>query len=412
ANVEDVDGNIYVDLTAAFAVAGLGHNHPRVVKAARDQAEELIHAMGDVYPSRVKIDFCRRLSELTPPALEQTIMGLSGASAVEAALKTAAVHTGKPGAIAFWGGYHGLSYGALAVTAYREQFRRPFLAQLNPHVRHLPYPDTYRPPFGLRFDASPEDVSRACLWHIRQTLEGPATGSEGIGAIIIEPLQGRGGEVVPPAGFLAGLREICDEFGLVLIFDEIYSGFGRTGKMFALEWEGVIPDILCVGKGMAGGFPLSAAVGKASVMASWGLSSGEAVHTSTFLGNPLGCAMALAAMDALVDEGWVDKVEEKGRAVMARLQDLQEIFPDVIGDIRGRGLMLGIDLVEDPGSRKPNTALSLALMDFCRTRGYLILPSGVHGNVLALSPPFMITDEQLDGFFEVLTEGFKAPPHP
>jgi 4-aminobutyrate aminotransferase / (S)-3-amino-2-methylpropionate transaminase / 5-aminovalerate transaminase len=405
ANVEDVDGNVYVDLTAAFAVAGLGHNHPRVVEAAKQQAENLLHAMGDVYPSRIKIEFCRRLTELTPDGLDQTILGLSGASAIEAALKTAAVHTGKPGVIAFWGGYHGLSYGALSVTAYREQFRRPFIAQLNPHVRHVPYPDPYRPPFGLGHEAPPEDVSRACLTYLRQLLEGPATGSEAIGAILIEPIQGRGGEVMPPPGFLAGLRALCDEFGLVLIFDEIFSGFGRTGKMFACEWEGVTPDILCVGKGMAGGFPLSAAVGKTAVMASWGLSSGEAIHTSTFLGNPLGCAMGLAAMNALVDEGWVPRVAESGEGMLERLRAMQRAFPEVIGDVRGRGLMLGVDLVKDPLSRTPDGRLGLSLMDFCLKRGYFILPSGTHGNVLGLSPPFVITDEQVDGFFAVLEEG-------
>ncbi len=408
SNVEDVDGNIFVDFTAAFAVAGLGHGHPRVVAAAHAQVDLLIHAMGDVYPSDRKIEFCKRLAEVAPGRLQQSILGLSGASAVEAALKTAVMHTGKSGVIAFWGAYHGLSYGALAATSYRTSFRAPFLAQLNRNVQHVPFPDPYRPPFGLSFDTPPEVVSKMCLTHLRTILQSPAAGGEGIGAVIIEPIQGRGGEVVPPPGFLQGLRDLCDEFGLVLIFDEIFSGFGRTGKMFALEHEGVVPDILCVGKGMAGGFPLSAAIGTPEVMGSWGSSVGESIHTSTFLGNPLGCAMAHTVLDVLVEEDWPTKVTEVGAKLAARLKELQARFPERIGDVRGRGLMLGVDLVTDRESRKPDGNLALALMDFCRARGYLILPSGIYGNVLGISPPFVITDEQVDGFIHTLADGLST----
>jgi 4-aminobutyrate aminotransferase-like enzyme len=405
ANVEDVDGNVFVDLTAAFAVCGLGHNPPEVVEAARAQVGRLTHAMGDVYPSRVKVELGALLSEIAPDGLCQSIFGLSGSDAVQAALKTAVMHTGKPGVIAFWGGYHGLSYGALSATAYRREFREPFLGQLSPHVTHVPFPDTYRPPFGLAQDTAPEDVGEAVLHHIRQTLEHPASGGEGIGAIIVEPIQGRGGEVVPPEGFLRGLRELCDDHELVLIFDEIYTGLGRTGSLFACEQFGVTPDIMCVGKALGGGFPISAAIGRAEVMQSWGLSSGEAIHTSTFLGNPLGCAMAKAAIETLVANDWPDKVRRRGDQLLERLWDLAARHPDIIGDVRGRGFMLGVDLIEDRDTRAPNGPLAIALTDFCRKRGYLVLPSGVYGNVLALSPPFVITDAQIDGFFEVFEEG-------
>ena len=406
ANVEDVDGNRYVDLTGAFAVAGLGHGHPRVVEAARQQCGELIHAMGDVYPAQPKIELCRRLREVTPEGLTHSILGLSGSSAVEAALKTAAISTGRPGAIAFWGGYHGLGYGALGATAYREAFRRPFLGQLNAFIDHIPFPDSYRPPFGMGFERRPEEVAQAVLAHLRDKLEGPATASESVGAVIVEPIQGRGGEVAPPPGFLAGLREICDEFGLVLIFDEIFTGFGRTGAMFACEHDGVVPDILCVGKAMGGGFPLSAAIGREEVMASWGSSTGEAIHTSTFLGNPLGCAMAVAVIDTLVEEDWPGQVARKGEQIRKRLEVFARRYPEVVGRVRGRGLMLGLELVKDRTSRTPDGALALALMDHCRRQGYLVLPSGRHGQVLALSPPFVVTDEQWEGFFQVLDEGF------
>ena len=405
ANVWDVDGNRYVDLTAAFAVAGLGHGHPRVVEAAERQASRLIHAMGDVYPSEAKIDCCERLAAMAPGDLSMSILGMSGSDAVEAALKTATVATGRPGVMAFWGGYHGLSYGALSVTAYRRQFRAPFRPQLNPHTRHVPYPDTYRPPLGGESD---EEVGRRCLEHVRAQLEHPASGGELFGAVIVEPIQGRGGEVVPPPGFLQGLRELCDEHGLVLIFDEIYTGFGRTGRMFACEHEGVVPDIMCVGKAMGGGFPLSAAVGRPEVMRAWGASAGEAIHTSTFLGNPLGCAMASAAMDTLVEENWPEKVAEAGGWLREQLEALQRRFPARIGRVRGRGLMLGLDLVKDPVGRDPDGATAMLLTDAMRQRGYLVLPSGVWGNVLALSPPFVITRPQLQGALEALEEAMTS----
>ncbi len=407
-NVEDVDGNVFVDLTGAFAVCGLGHGHPEIVEAVRDQSGRLIHAMGDVYPGEPKIELCRRLEAITPEPLTHSILGLSGSSAVEAALKTAAIHTERDGAIAFWGGYHGLSYGALGVTAYREAFRRPFAGQLNGSVEHVPFPDSFRPPFGIEAGADPETVRDAVLAHLRQKLAGPATATESVGAIVVEPIQGRGGEIAPPPGFLQGVREICDEFGLVLIFDEIYTGLGRTGSMFACEHEGVVPDILCLGKALGGGFPLSAAIGRREVMASWGTSTGEAIHTSTFLGNPLGCAMGLAAIDVLVREDWPQKVADIGRDIRKRLEVLARKYPDRVGRIRGRGLMLGMELVEDAEGRAPDGKLAMELMKYCRDRGYLVLPSGRWGQVLALSPPFVLTDEQWNGFFEVLRAGLDA----
>jgi 4-aminobutyrate aminotransferase len=405
ANVKDADGNVYVDLTSAFAVCGLGHRHPKVVEAAHRQTDRLIHAMGDVYPSDVKVELGESLARVAPGDLQQSILGLSGASSVESALKTAAIHTGKPGAVAFWGGYHGLSIGALAATGYRASFRRPFLGQLNPHITRVPYPDPYRPPFGMPHGTPADAVRDACLAHLRDLLENPSAGHEAIGAVILEPIQGRGGEVVPPAGFLRELRALCDEHDLVLIFDEIYTGFGRTGSMFACESEEVVPDVLCVGKAMGGGFPISAAVGRSSIMESWGASQGEAIHTSTFLGNPLGCAMALAAIEALEDEDWPERVAERGGALRTRLESLADRYPDVVGTIRGRGFMLGLELVRDANGREPDPALALLLTDHCREHGYLVLPSGVWGNVLAVTPPFVITDEQLEGFLEVLEIG-------
>ena len=405
ANVEDVDGNVFVDLTSAFAVCGLGHGHPEVVAAAHAQLDRLVHAMGDVYPSRVKIELGQALAQVCPPGLEQSILGLSGASAIEAALKTAAVVTGKPGVLSFFGGYHGLSYGALGVSGYRRSFRAPFMSQLNPFVHHVPYPDPYRPPFGLGFQVEPERVGQAVLAHVEQLLTHPASGAEALGAILVEPIQGRGGYVEAPPGFLSGLRRLCDAHGLVLIFDEIYTGLGRTGAMFACDHEGVVPDVLCVGKALGGGSPISAAVGKPHIMQAWGDSSGEAVHTSTFLGNPLGCAMAVASLRVLTRERWPERVAAMGLALRERLEQLRRDHPHVVGQLRGRGLMQGLELVQDVALRTPNGHLGIALMDECLKRGYLVLPTGTHGHVLAICPPFTITQAQLDGFWEALDQG-------
>lgn len=400
ANVQDVDGNIYVDLTAAFAVGGLGHRHPKVVQAGHAQLDKLIHAMGDVYPSDVKIALSERLAELAPGDLQQSILGLSGADAIGAALKTTVMKTGKSGVIAFWGGYHGLSHGALAATAYRKSFREPFLAQLNSRVRHFPYPDPFRPPFGMALDSTPESISAAVLAHLRDSLSHPASGLEDIGAILVEPILGRGGEVVPPPGFLAGLRKIADEFGILLIFDEIFSGFGRTGRMFACEHEGVTPDLLCVGKALGGGFPMSAVIGTPEVMAGWGNSKGESIHTTTFLGNPLGAAMALASLNVLVDEKWPERVAEIGTGRLDDLIDLKARHR-CIGDVRGKGLMLGVEFIKDD-LRTPDGMMCVHLMEALRKDGYLVLPSGSGGNVLGLSPPFVLTDEQWRGFMAAL----------
>ncbi len=371
SNVMDVDGNVYVDFTSAFGVCGLGHSHPAVVQAAQRQADRLIHAMGDVYPSDVKIELCEQLADMSPDGLERSILGLSGASAVESALKTAAIHTGKTGVVYFSGGYHGLSIGALAVQGYNAGFRAPFESMLNPNSVRVDYPAPH---------ATDADAALTGLEHALRA-------GHDLGAVILEPIQGRGGNVVPPDGFLRGVRSLCDDHGVVMILDEIYTGFGRTGRMFACEAEGVTPDVMCVGKAMGGGFPLSAAIGTAEVMDSWGASRGEAIHTQTFLGNPLGCAMALAAMRVLVAEDWPSQVAALGESLTARLEERGF-------RVRGRGLMLGVELAD--------VRTSLQVVDRCRASGFLVLPCGTAGDVLSVTPPFVVTDAQMAAFVEVL----------
>ena len=351
ACVLDEDDNRFVDFTSGFGVASVGHAHPAVVQAGQSQLARLPHAMGDAFPDAKRIQLLERLAKST--GLTHGIFGSSGSDAVEAALKTARLASGRDTILAFEGGYHGLSYGALQVTHYKNaHFRAPFAGQLGDHVQHLPY--------------------GSLPTHLRD-----------IGAVIVEPIQGRGGMRVPPPNWLKVLAALCKRDGAILIFDEIYTGFGRTGAMFSFETEAVLPDLLCLGKGMAGGYPLSVCMGKQAVMESWGASKGEAIHTQTFLGNPVGCAMALACLDVIEQEGLVAKSEADGLWLSERLQKL--------GTLRGRGLMRGLEV--------PNSlALSRRLME----QGFIALPAGVEAEVLAIIPPLNVKRQQLEGFCDAI----------
>lgn len=398
SNVRDVDGNVYVDLTAAFAVAGIGHAHPRVVEAIQRQAARLLHGMGDVHPPAVKVELLRALAEAAPGGLTRSVLASSGAEAVEAALKTVVMATGKPRVLAFHGSYHGLTYRALSVSG-REDFRAPFSAQLGPGAVFVPFPYPYRSPFGR----DPEEVCAATLRLVEHTLDTPGSASEGIGAILVEPIQARGGDVVPPDGFLPGLRRICDERGLLLVLDEVYTGFGRTGRWFACEHWGVVPDVMVVGKGLTGGFPFAACIGTDAVMERWPRSTGEAIHTSTFLGHPVGCAAALAAMSALREERLVERSAEMGARMTARLAAAAADHPRV-GEVRGRGMMIGMEMVRDRATREPAPELAGRLMTEGLRRGVILLGGGIHGSVLSLSPPFVITEAQADAALGMVEE--------
>lgn len=395
ANVADVDGNVYVDLTGGFAVAAAGHANPRVAAAIGDQAARLAHGLGDVYPPDVKVALLERLAAITPGDLGVTILGSAGAEAVEAALKTAFLATGQPGILAFTGAYHGLTYGALACT-WRTDFRQPFAAQLQPGVRFAPYPYAYRWP-GMG------DIAGASLAAARRLLDEASSSSTPIGCVLVEPIQGRGGIVVPPPGFLAGLRALCGERDLVLVFDEIYCGMGRTGRWFACQHEDVVPDILVVGKALSGALPLSAAVGTARVMAAWPPSAGEAIHTSTFLGNPVACAAALAQLGEIEERGLIERAARLGERLRRRLDGWRERFA-IVGDVRGRGLMQGVELAEPGAGRTPATHAAQQVTAAALARGILLLAEGPAANVLAFTPPLVITEAQLECALDVIEE--------
>jgi len=382
-NVWDVDGNRYLDLTSAFGVASLGHSHPKVMVAIQKQSKFLSHAMGDVHPARLKAELCARLSGITferwtkHKQSGQVFLCNSGFEAVEAALKTARLFTGRRGVIAFEGAYHGLGYGALEAT-WRPDFRRPFMDQLGHFVEFVRYPRRRKK------QEQEEEELKGVEQHIRFVLQKGA-----IGAILVEPCQGRGGEVIPPAGFLPMLRHICDRNHILLIADEIYVGFWRTGRWFAVEHSGVTPDLICVGKALTGSLPLSACIGRSDIMAAWPRSTGEALHTSTFLGNPLACAAALASICEFESAapGW--KILKKGEKWREMLSLHLNTTPG-IKEIRGIGLMIGIEFMPN-ASLSPSTVCELLL-----ARGIIALPSGSKNEVLALAPPLVTGDQTLE----------------
>ena len=369
ANVRDVDGNIYVDLTAGFGVTNAGHSNEKVAVAIARQAQQLAHALGDVYPAEVKVRLLEKLAAVLPPPLEVAILASGGAEAVEAALKTAVIHTGRTGILAFENSYHGLTYGALAVT-HRSHFRAPFERQLFGDVHFAPFPAN--------------DASLAgALVQIDAIIAQAENGAHPIGCIIVEPIQGRGGIIVPPDGFLAELRKRCDGTRSILIFDEIYTGIGRTGYWLAAEKWGVIPDVAVVGKGLSGALPISAAVGSSAVMSSWPPSKGEAIHTSTFIGNPIACAAALAQIEEIERNDLLARARALGSHIHERACAWLETR--LIREVRGVGLLQGV--VVDDAAR---------VVSECLQRGVLLLMEGAAADVLALTPPAVITAEQLD----------------
>jgi 4-aminobutyrate aminotransferase/(S)-3-amino-2-methylpropionate transaminase len=371
SNVWDVDGNRYVDLGSGFGVSNVGHAHPRVVQAVQRQTARLLHAMGDVHPPEVKVALLEDLVALYPGGVPaRAVLGSSGSDAVETALKTALLATGRPGVVAFEGAYHGLSLGALDAT-WRPIFREPFAGRLPGATVFARFGDA-------------DDVRRAA-----------AASRRPVGAVLVEPIQGRGGERLAQPGFLADLRSLCDDEGWLLIADEIYTGFGRTGRWFACEHEGVIPDLLCVGKGLASGMPISACVGRAEVMDAWPPSGGEALHTQTFLGHPPGCAAALASLAVLREEKLVERASELGATALERLRARLADAPGIT-DVRGCGLLLAVDC-DTP--EHAAAALVRAL-----ERGVIALGSGDDGRTVSLVPPLSIEREILELALDVVAD--------
>jgi 4-aminobutyrate aminotransferase len=395
AIVEDVDGNVFLDCTAGIAVTSTGHSHPEVVEAIVEQARRFLHMSGTDFYYEPQVRLAEELSAIAPmKGPHRSFFGNSGTEAVEAALKLARYYTKRQNVIAFFGAFHGRSMGSLSATASKVTQRKGF-SPMVPGTYHAPYPDCYRCPAGV----TPDSCAAECLGFIENQLLMQVVSADEVAAILVEPIQGEGGYIVPPNAFMQGLRDITNRHGMLLIADEVQSGMGRTGKMFAIEHTGVQPDVVTMAKGIASGLPLGVATARSEVM-SWPPGS----HASTFGGNPVACAAALATIRLLRDT-LVKNAETVGAHMMAAARGLMQRHP-IVGDVRGRGLMIGIELVRDRKTKERATTERNALVQECFRRGLLVLGAG--RNAIRLSPPLVFTTAQADDAIRILDEALAA----
>ena len=391
AIVEDVDGNRFLDFNAGIAVVATGHCHPRVVAAIQEQAARLIHMSGTDFYYEEMVALAEKLAASAPGPLERRIsFGNSGAEAVEGALKLARYSTGRDKFIGFFGAFHGRTLGALSLTARKAVQRRGF-SPLMPGVFHAPYPYCYRCPYGRE----PDTCAVECAKFIEDTLLKTVAPADEVAAIVIEPVQGEGGYIVPPRKFMDELARIASQNGILLVFDEVQSGMGRTGKMWAAEHFDAVPDIFSVAKGIASGMPLGATGARSDLM-QWV----PGAHASTFGGNPVSCAAALVTME-LLEQELVDNAARMGEYLRERMRLWPRRFRSV-GEVRGLGLMIGIELVKDQETREKAAQLRDRVVDLAFRRGLLVLGAG--DNTIRLSPPLVITRDQCDFAVETLEE--------
>lgn len=393
--VVSTTGRRYLDFTSGIAVANIGHCHPKVIKAAKDQMEKMIHGAVGVTVHESLLRLCEVLQDRLP-GLDAFFFGNSGTEAIEAAIKMARFVTRRPGIIAFEGGFHGRSYGAASASAIKSKYRtnyEPFL----PSVYFAPYAYPYRCPLG----EDPEVVTSFSLGRLRSLFSHIISPSD-VAAILVEPIQGEGGYIVPPKSFLRGLRDICDEYEILLIADEIQTGFGRSGDMFACTGFDVKPDILAMAKGIASGFPLSAIATNHSLMRQWSAGS----HGTTFGGNPVSCAAAVATIQAIEEEGLLRNCREMGNRLLSGLKQLERKF-DVIGEVRGCGLMLAIELIQPNTIKDPNPEAASDILNKIFDRGMLAYFGGTQGHTIRFMPPISINDREIDQGLEIIGASFE-----
>jgi 4-aminobutyrate aminotransferase len=389
AMVEDPDGNRFLDFAAGIAVVATGHCHPQVVQAIQDQAARLIHMSGTDFYYENMVQLAERLARLVPGGVPHRVhFGNSGTEAIEAALKLARYHTGRTQFIAFLGAFHGRTMGSLALTASKSRQKKGFFPMM-PGVHHMPYADCYRCSYGK----TPDSCAVECVEAIETELFRTALPPEDCAAIFVEPVQGEGGYIVPPKKFFDALRALADDYGILLVFDEVQSGMGRTGKMFACEHFDVVPDIIALAKGIASGLPLSATIARADIM-TWP----QGAHASTFGGNPVAVAAALATID-LLEKELMANAASVGAHLMDKLRPLPQRFPHV-GQVRGLGLMIGIELVTDQKTKERAIKLRDQVIQMCFERGLLVLGAGP--NSIRLCPPLVITKQQADFAVETI----------
>jgi 4-aminobutyrate aminotransferase len=392
AVVEDVDGNVFLDCTAGIAVAATGHSHPDVVRAVTEQAQRFLHMSGTDFYYEPQVKLAEELAAIAPiEGGVRSFFGNSGAEAIEACMKVSRYATRRTNIIAFLGAFHGRTLGALSLTASKAIQRRGF-GPMAPGVFHAPYPDCYRCPIGLK----PESCAAECLNYLENEIFLHLVSPDEIAAIFIEPIQGEGGYVIAPDQFLQRLRELTRSYGMLLVVDEVQSGMGRTGRMFAIEHTHVFPDAIAVAKGIASGLPLGVAIVRADVMNAWP----PGAHASTFGGNPVACAAAIATL-TLLQDSLMANAATVGLHMMARLEALAGKHP-LIGDVRGRGLMIGVELVRDRETKERAGRERDAVVMAAFRRGLLLLGAGA--NSIRFSPPLVLTRDQAEIAVRIVDE--------
>ncbi|MGN6430950.1 MAG: 4-aminobutyrate--2-oxoglutarate transaminase [Gaiellaceae bacterium] len=391
ATLTDVDGNTFIDFTGGVGCLNVGHSHPRVVEAAQEQLTRFSHTDFTIVPYEVYVTLAERLIALAPfrsPA--KAAFFNAGTEAVENAIKFARSYTGRPAVIGFEGGFHGRTLLSLSLTSKTHPYKAG-LGPFAPEVYRVPFPNEYRGPSAEEALAA---LERALITQVA---------AETVAAIVIEPVQGEGGFVVAPKAFIEDVRRICDEHGIVMVVDEVQTGFGRTGKLFAIEHYGIEPDLITIAKSIAAGLPLSGVIGKAEIMDA----PPDSAIGGTYVGNPVAQAAGLAVLDVIEDEGVCERAARVGEAIRARMESWQERWPR-IGDVRGLGAMLAIELVADPATKEPDADTASAVVEAAAARGLLLLKSGIYANCIRVLAPLILTDAELDEALAVWEEALDS----
>ena len=392
-----VDGRRYLDFTAGLAVMNVGHCHLRVVEAAQRQTSQMIHSAVGITQVDSLLRLAEALTEVLPPTMETFFFSNSGSEAIEGALKLARYVTGRPGFIAFWGGFHGRTLATASITTSKGKYRAGY-EPLLPSVYFSNFAYCYRCPVGRQ----PDTCNIECLDNLQTIFERAIPPTE-VAAFIVEPIQGEAGFIVPPVEFLHRLRQICDRHGILLIFDEIQTGFGRTGQMFAAQTFAVQPDIMAIAKSIASGFPLSAVVASRELMQQWK----PGAHSTTFGGNPVACAAGLATLDVIRDENLLENCCQQGARLLAGARQLQGKYP-LIGDVRGTGLMIGLEFIIPGPAKAPYPAAVEQLLEECLARGLLLYMAGLHSHVVRIFPPLIVNQAQIDEALQILDDSLAA----
>jgi 4-aminobutyrate aminotransferase / (S)-3-amino-2-methylpropionate transaminase / 5-aminovalerate transaminase len=390
ATLTDVDGNTFIDFTGGVGCLNVGHAHPRVVEAAQEQLERFSHTDFTIVPYEVYVRLAERLCELAPIENAKAAFFNAGTEAVENAIKFARSHTGRPGVIAFEGGFHGRTLLSLSMTSKTHPYKAG-LGPFAPEVYRVPFPNEYRGPSAAEALAA---LERALVTQVA---------AETVAAIVLEPVQGEGGFVVAPREFMDGVRRLCDEHGIVMVVDEVQTGVARTGKLFAIEHYGIEPDLITVAKSIAMGLPLSGVIGKAEIMDA----PPDSAIGGTYVGNPVAQAAALAVLDVIGEEDLCARASVLGVELRERMLAWQQRFPR-IGEVRGLGAMLAIELVEDPETREPAPSLASAVAEEAATRGLLLLKSGIYSNCIRVLTPLTLSDAELDEALSVWEASLEA----